>query len=211
MIQLPKTTLRTRGMTYVELIVVLAIFSVISAVVVFNYGAFQSKVDVRSLASDIALKIVEAQKSSLAGKLPPAGYVPLANWKPSYGVYFNSATTADTDTIIFNKKFLYFVDLNQDKVRGGNTACTAVAGNECLEKILIPKGNTISLIQTFVGSTPTTRTDLTATFSRVDSDVKFSSGGALLSNISYVEITITSPKGSSAKVRLYTYGRIQIN
>ena len=58
-----------RGMTYVELIVVLSIFSIMTSVVLFNYGAFQAKVDIKNLASDIALKIVEAQKSALSGKL----------------------------------------------------------------------------------------------------------------------------------------------
>ena len=69
-----------KGMTYVELIVVLSIFSAMTSVVLFNYGEFQAKVDIKNLASDIALKIVEAQKSSLSGKLPESFPV---NWKPS--------------------------------------------------------------------------------------------------------------------------------
>ncbi|WP_146755300.1 type II secretion system protein, partial [Shigella flexneri] len=60
-----------RGMTYVELIVVLSIFATISSVVIFNYGAFQDRIDIKNLSSDIGLKIVEAQKSSLSGQLPP--------------------------------------------------------------------------------------------------------------------------------------------
>ncbi|KKQ07855.1 MAG: hypothetical protein US18_C0006G0001, partial [Parcubacteria group bacterium GW2011_GWB1_36_5] len=52
---------KNRGMTYVELIVVLSIFAVMSSIVLFNYGEFQAKVDIKNLASDIALKIVEAQ------------------------------------------------------------------------------------------------------------------------------------------------------
>ena len=57
-------------MTYVELIVVLSIFSVMTSVVLFNYNEFQAKIDIKVLANDIALKIVEAQKSALSGKLP---------------------------------------------------------------------------------------------------------------------------------------------
>src|SRR3989344_6451778 len=78
-----------RGMTYVELIVVLGIFGVISSVVMFNYGEFQDKVEIKNLASDIALKVVEAQKSAMSGKLPVN---PPSGWKPAYGVYFPSVS-----------------------------------------------------------------------------------------------------------------------
>ena len=47
-------------MTYIELIVVLSIFAVMSSVVIFNYGLFQARIDIKNLASDIALKFVEA-------------------------------------------------------------------------------------------------------------------------------------------------------
>jgi len=90
---------RQAGMTYVEIIVVLGIFAVMSSIIMFNYRIFQAKVDIKSLASDIALKIVEAQKSSLSGKLPTTAQPP--TWKPSYGVYFTSGSTTS---------FTYFAD-----------------------------------------------------------------------------------------------------
>src|ERR1035437_7142166 len=93
------------GMSYIELIVVLSIFAVISSVVIFNYGDFQAKVDIKNLASDIALQVVQAQKSSLSGLLPTQ--IPTVSpWKPSYGVYF------DITTPTLSKQFIYFVDLN---------------------------------------------------------------------------------------------------
>src|SRR5674476_904401 len=90
------------GMSYIELIVVLSIFAVISSVVIFNYGDFQAKVDIKNLASDIALQVVQAQKSSMSGLLPTLTPT-VSPWKPSYGVYFNMVTP---------KQFVYFVDLN---------------------------------------------------------------------------------------------------
>ena len=53
---------KNRGMSYVELIVVLSIFAVLSSVILYNYGEFQAKVDIKNLASDIALQIVQSQK-----------------------------------------------------------------------------------------------------------------------------------------------------
>ena len=117
-----KTFPTSNGMTYVELIVVLSIFAVLSTVVIFNYGDFQAKVDIKNLASDIALKAVEAQKSSLNGVLPLAGYNP-ATWKPSYGVYFDMNAP---------KQFIYFVDLNNS----GDYQT-----NELLDTISITKNN----------------------------------------------------------------------
>ncbi|MEI8174704.1 MAG: type II secretion system protein [bacterium] len=122
------------GMTYVELIVVLSIFAVMSSIVIFNYGQFQAKVDIKNLASDIALKIVEAQQSTMSGKLNSG--VSMIDWKPSYGVYFNltvNPTNIDnTDgSIAYNKKFNYFVDKDNSK--------TYASLLEKLDTILITK------------------------------------------------------------------------
>src|SRR3989344_7804583 len=92
------------GMTYVEVLTVLAIFSIMTSIVLFNYKGFQAKVDIKNLASDIALKVVEAQKSSLDGKLPLP--IPPPTWKPSYGVYFDVTPL---------QQFIYFVDLDSSK------------------------------------------------------------------------------------------------
>ncbi len=84
-----------KGMTYVELIVVLTIFSIMSAVVIFDYNSFQSRIVIKNLSNDIALKIGEAQKNAMSGKLPPLDQQNflkengIIDWRPSYGVYFN--------------------------------------------------------------------------------------------------------------------------
>ena len=59
---------KNKGMTYVELIVVLSIAGIIASISLFNYKDFQDRVDMKNLASDIASKIVEAQKNSISGK-----------------------------------------------------------------------------------------------------------------------------------------------
>ena len=74
------------GMTYVELIVVLSIFAIMSGVVLFNYGTFQARVQIKNYANDIAMQIVQAQKDAMGGKMPANGSFP--SGKPSYGVYF---------------------------------------------------------------------------------------------------------------------------
>jgi prepilin-type N-terminal cleavage/methylation domain-containing protein len=190
-------TKRSRGMTYIEIIVVLSIFSIISSVTIFNYNDFQAKVDVKNLASDIALKIVEGQKSSLSGLLPPMTTV--LGWKPSYGVYFDISN---------NKSFIYFIDLSSDGIFDG-TDCTG----ECLNKTTITKENFIEKLNVYYlgNPTPTILNNLTITFSRPDSGAKlFSGAGAPLLNVSYVEITVKSPKGATSFIKLYPSGRIEV-
>ncbi len=191
----------SRGMTYVELIVVLSIFATLSSVAIFNYGTFQSKVDVRSLASDIALKIVEAQKSSLSGKLHSAGS---ASWKPSYGVYFNLAAGTNTG----DKVFYYFADLDQNKSYDELYSCP---GGECLEKLSMAKGDRISGISVTGQGSCSGITKLNVVYTRPDSSPKINTNQPGCTSISGAEITILSPKGASATIKVYVSGRIQVN
>jgi Tfp pilus assembly protein FimT len=190
-------------MTYVELIVVLGIFSVMLSIALFNYKKFQSKVDLKNLANDIALKIVEAQKSSTSGKLVPgATFSP----KPSYGVYLNSATPT---------KFLYYADLNNS---GGcdnsGVACTTSSSisGEVLDIVNITKGNTISSLQVYGSgcASPVTVSTLNFSFKRPASTATITQSSGC-TTVSYVDITITSPQANTAHIKLYPSGRIQIN
>jgi len=191
----------SRGMTYVELIVVLSIFSVMTSVVVFNYGGFQAKVDIKNLASDIALKIVEAQKSSVSGELPLRSMP--TDWKPSYGVYID----IDND----NKSFFYFTDLGIQDGIFNDTICGGTG--ECLDKITITKGNIISRLEVFgTGCLGTTVDNLNILFKRPNSGAIISSNPPLsCSSIFYARITIDSPEDSMATINIYPSGRIQIN
>lgn len=191
------------GMTYVEVIVVLSIFSIVSSVSIYSYGDFQAKVDIKNLASDVGQKIVEAQKSALSGLLPPLSkqaLIPsLPLWKPSYGVYFNL-----TD----NKSFLYFVDADMGTLFDG-TDCTG----ECVSKTSVTKGNYISRLDVFYQSAPTVPVsvpNLTFSFTRPNSGASITGSPALGSNISYAQVTVASPKGATAAVKIYPSGRIEI-
>lgn len=189
-----RKTQKNRGMTYVELIVVLSIFAALSSVVFFNYGDFQDRIDIKNLASDIALKVVEAQKSSLDGRWDSHAIV---NWKPGYGVYF--------DIMSNNKQFIHFVDLNNSNTYDG--------GTELLDTVNITKNNYISRIDSYSASTPTPiANNLTTTFSRPSSSAFFqANGSALISGFDYVQITIASPRGATALIKIYPSGRVQVN
>lgn len=184
------------GMTYVELIVVLSIFSIMSSMILFNYGKFQAKVDIKNLANDIALKIVEAQKNALAGLWNASAP---SSWKPAYGVYFD--LNAD------NKRFTYFADLDNNNLYQ-NISCTG----ECLNNISITKGNRISNLAVTGQGTCSAVTNLSAVFTRPDSAAVIKTNQTGCTAISYAEITVSSPTSSvNSKIKLYSSGRIQIN
>lgn len=189
----------SRGMSYVELIVVLSIFSVLSGVAIYNYGDFQDKVDVKNLASDISSKIIEAQRSALTGSRP-VGASP--TWKPTYGVYFDPNTDP--------KNFIYFVDTDSNLSYLGGFNCTG----ECLDKITIVKNNNyISRIDTYSGVNPSQiNSSLSILFRRPDSSAIFvNSTGSVISGFDYAQITVSSPSSKTAKIKIYPSGRVQIN
>jgi len=201
--KIKKVTKLNRGMTYVELIVVLSIFSVMSSIILFNYSKFQAKVDIKNLANDIALKIVQAQKDAMSGILP--SQTPSVNlWKPSYGVYFN---------LNDDKSFIYFTDLDQNQDYNISSLCPSNI-DECIDKINITKGNKISKIESYLSSTPLqTISPLAITFTRPNSGAFFTdSSGIPLTGFDYVQITVSSSDNSvNGYIKIYPSGRIQVN
>ena len=185
---------QNKGMTYVELIVVLGIFSLITSVSFFNYGKFEQKVNIKILANDVALKVVEAQKNSLSGKWNSSAG---SSWKPSYGIHFDITNN--------NKNFIYFVDLNNNTFYD-NPGC----GGECLDQITITKGNSISELGIVGIGCPSTVNNLDIVFKRPDSSAIITSKPALSCSVSYIQITLTSLSSITAKIRIYPSGRIQI-
>lgn len=205
------------GMTYVELIVVLSIFSVISAVSIFNYQTFQDKVDIKNLSNDIALKVVEAQKSSLSGKLPVLPPASPGIWKPSYGLYFDlTPDSTNNPPNTGDKVFYYFVDLDQSKTFDhGGYSCP---GNECLDKVSITKGNYIQEIRFFYqdgipAEGEVWSDDLNIVFTRPNSGAVFESSTLINRPVDRVEIKLSSPGSEPATslIKVYSSGRIQIN
>ncbi len=182
------------GMTYVELIVVLSIFSIMSSIVMFNYDKFQQTVNIKVLASDMVLKIVEAQKSSMGGKWNTAA---APDWKPSFGLYFNTAN---------NQNFIYFADLNNNGLFE-DLGCTG----ECQSQIAITKGNYISRINLFGAGCPSAVNNLDIVYKRPEPTAIISSSPFVSCNLVYAEIVVSSPNSVTAKIDVYTSGRIQIN
>ena len=191
------------GMTYVELIVVLSIFAIMSTVILFDYKSFQAKVDIKNLASEVALKFSQAQKYSVSGQLPLIATD--ASWKPSYGIFLDLTNPPPVTT------FKFFVDLDGDD-QYDEVLETCGGGDECLEETIIGRGNSITAVKTVTvgGSESDASGDLNITYERPASIATFSCGGCDSSTNS-IRFYVTSPAGPEAVVEVYASGRIEID
>lgn len=152
----------SRGFTIVEMVVVISIFGVLASLVLFRYKSFQSAINLENTTQDIALQVQQAQNYAVAGRYPSLAQgqgAPLANWRPSYGVYFDTSTAANT------KKLAFFFDKQSQQpgdanfaLEGGpegrgyfndnppfSTLCGA-AQSECLNLITITDDTSIEKI-----------------------------------------------------------------
>jgi type II secretory pathway pseudopilin PulG len=180
---------KSSGMTYIELIVVLGIFSLMATVLLFKYSDFGKQVDLQNLSQDIALEVVHAQKISLSGLQPSfgsAGYnlVPSNTnpWKPAYGVYFNTANPPDLSSNQANpSQFITFVDGVQnrdyDELDCNPTGTPDEKGDqECIDVIDLARGDKITNICVAdntecddLSNLPGNANDISVVFTRPDS------------------------------------------
>ncbi len=129
-----------KGFTILEMLMVLAIFGILTAVIVFNYGEFNSKTIMTNMAYEAALSIRQAQVYSLSVR----GDVGVPNFDNHYGIYVNPT--------IDNKSFAFFIDRVENGVTDG--ACNAdgtclscsATDSECLEKISLTRDVVVSRI-----------------------------------------------------------------
>ena len=154
---------KNSGMTFIELIVVMGIFTAISATVLFNYRDFSDGVALQNLSQEIALQGKRAQTLASQGRRPTltvdqinnsSDLLPL-DWVSSYGLAFNTEENPKSFMFYFNSPVYYefpdsetSVERNlyfHDFVDGTYIGC-GQATSECTEEIRITDGSYIELI-----------------------------------------------------------------
>lgn len=198
----------TRGYTFIELIVVIAIFSIISSVVLFNFSDFSTNISLQNTTSDIALQIKEAQSDAISGRLNDTInlYVDssgLEYYKPSFGVRFE----IDRPT-----NFIKFTDLDKDRIYGGDCSVT---NTECLKDVKINGFDSITnicVVKTTDLSNCEDVSILDISFERPFPDAIISADGDgtnFFENNS-AQVTLVSSKGSQRKIIINSVGNISI-
>jgi prepilin-type N-terminal cleavage/methylation domain-containing protein len=212
---------KNRGFTYVELIVVLSIWAIMSSILFFNYGTYQATVDVNNYANQIALEITQAQRAALSGEQPPVSPT-VSPWRPSYGVYFNIAPIPSG---LGSKNFIYYADLNNTSFDGNGLDWGFDVPTESLENISMTKGEYISdlsyfkcgniacstLTQVSLSTQTPPALDITFTRPNFSAAIYFGNITSTVAGLDHVQITIASPQGPKAYIEVYPSGRVDIN
>ncbi len=140
-----------KGMTLIELLVALVIFSIITGVVLFNYGDFNASLTMQNLADDIALTVRRAQSYAI-GVRGRSG-----EFNVGYGVHFDvtpyNPEEDDAGKILYqgsNKSFILYKDNisgTSSEYHYTNTEGLCGGGTDCLEMLYITSSDYVSQIK----------------------------------------------------------------
>lgn len=204
-----------KGYTFVELIVVISIFSIIATVIVFNFSDFSTNISLQNTTADIALEIKEAQSDAISGRLTDAVAFTIGSgleyFKPAYGIRFDLSSLGN------NREFVKFSDLNKDRIYtkdNPNAGCNS-SNPECFKSIFINGFDTITnLCVRTLGSSQCKEVEiLDISFERPFPDAIIIADEDFLNNtdiIESAEITITSSKQKKRTVVVSSIGSISV-
>jgi prepilin-type N-terminal cleavage/methylation domain-containing protein len=179
------TSTTHRGFTLVEMIVVVGIIALISAVVLTRTNQFDNAVLLKGVAYDVALSIRTAQNYGINVRGQQG------NFDNPYGIYFDMETGTTTYT--------FFLDQNGDSV---------YTPGEALDTYTLGRGFTVGRICSFSGTTPSCDTPLSNVsilFKRPNPDAIINGG-----TLSGVGIELLSPRAGSWFVTVQSTGQISV-
>ncbi len=186
-----------KGITLIELMVSVAIISMIMAVIVYNSKTLNEKVAINSVAQEVSLIVRKAQSYGVSVKGDGSDF----NY--AYGVAFN---TNESDSI-----YLY-VDRNSNRLYNGGVGCQ----NECVEKIPLRNNVKVTSICALNGSTLncTSISKAHINFLRPDPEpvlkVTNSSDTELYSGPFEIRITLSNSIGDTKLVNINSLGKITV-
>jgi len=169
-----------RGFSLIELIVSIAIIAVITAVVLAQYGSFNSITLLNSLAYDVALSIREAQVLGISVRGDDGAF------SSAYGMHFTSGDT-----------YMLFVDRNDD----GNYD----SGEEVSSYTIGQNNEVVDLC----ANTTCDLATLDVLFLRPNPDALVYTDPSV-SAISSSRVVVGSPDGNTRTVRIWPTGQIAI-
>jgi prepilin-type N-terminal cleavage/methylation domain-containing protein len=206
-----------KGFTFVEIVVVLGIFAVISSVTLFNFGDFSAGVSLQNLSQQIALQVSSMQRSTLAGKQPfslSSGVVPQVSppqgeevWTPSYGLCFTNSSNgchfsgygSDGQVTAFS---LFADSYNDKKFSVGETLDDIqISGGDFIYKVCVDE-------QT---GTPSCVSEAIVVFERpnISPDIRY--GNDWVSSASDLTVKIESQQGSQREIVIWKSGHVEVN
>ncbi len=208
-----------KGFTFIEIVVVLGIFAVITSVVLFNFKDFSSGVSLQNLTQQIALQVSSMQRSALAGKQPFAlaapGFSTLMSpgqdrsaWVPSYGVCFTTNPnkcrfSQQGQTGAVNAFSLFADDYNDYKFDNIDERLDVIeiTGGDYIYEVCVNE-------QT---STSNCVDEVIVVFERPNASPKIMYGNGWVSSANDLTVKVRSPEGLQREVVIWKSGQVEVN
>ena len=201
-----------QGMTLVELMVVLAIFALITGLIMFDYGSFKSATSTRNLADDIALSIRKAQSYAIGVRGTDSIF------EFGHGIHFTTSEDISDPLAGSNKSFVLFTDVNKSNsynYTGQGVCDNPVVTNECREALSINSADKISKIKRG-GVIAPDGAILDIVFLRPNPDAIFcykeTASSSCISNYSNVEIEVSNGRTGddlvTKSIKIWNTGQI---
>jgi len=194
-----KKYISQKGFTLIEMITVLAIFMLISGVVIFNYGKFRNDTILTNMAYEVALSIREAQIYGVSARTAESGNTP--SFEIPYGIYLKEGSN----------QYYLFADIVEDSKFSGDT-CSDPMGDTCVTPYTLQRGVLISDIDISTDSSSCDlKNSVSVLFKRPNPEPIITPGGANVDDISFVQITLTAPDGVTKRyVAIYNNGQVAV-
>lgn len=211
---LTKSVREQAGMTLIELIVVIAIVSIVSGVLMFNYSGFSTTASIRNLAQEIALAIRKSQIYATSVIRSPDESQTIYG---SYGISFSKATVS-ANTEPNTKQFVLFADIPASK-NGfyDSPGATCGGSSECLEVLSINSSDKIVKAEACDSSNLCTEAlsgdSIDVLFQRPSPDayICLKRGTSCIAGpFASAKITVESAKGLSKIISVWNTGQIRI-
>lgn len=187
-----KAESRKKGFTLLEILVVIAIFGIVAAIVIFNYGKFTNDTVLTNMAYEMSLSIREAQIFGVAvsGRSQ--------DFSQPFGVVFDLSGGGETD------QYFLFVDENRNGKYDSSSNETVVGEPYKLQRnVKIVDVATCTSIEQCI---EVENDKLSITFQRPNPEPEFNPDDGA----SYAKITLQSPEGTKRCVMVSINGQVYV-
>lgn len=210
-----------KGFTLIEMLMVLAIFTILTSVVMYNYAEFNSKTIMSNMAYEIALTVRQAQVYSLGVR----GQVGAGSFDNRYGVYFNTSNGGKEFAFFFDRKPAGAEEVpngwcDGDAGEPNCLACISGGESECLEKVALTRDIYISKLCLSNGIDPidqggnctetTNEEDVSITFDRPNPDAKIRVDSDEEYSNKNIGIVVKNSFGNQRAVIIRSTGQISV-
>jgi prepilin-type N-terminal cleavage/methylation domain-containing protein len=196
------------GFSMIEMLTVLAIFGIISAVVLFNHGKFTSETILTNMAYEMALTIREAQ---IYGVSVRAEEINTPDFDQPFGVYI-PPIPLDSDTLI--DEYMLFTDQNSNN-KFDSPSCDTPGVGECVNPYSLQRNIFISATSMQAGNSPScisghSNNGMYILFRRPNPEPIITTNGNGEPNFTHAQITIESRDGAKRYVVIANNGQISV-